>query len=178
MEDINFDLKKKKKKNKITLLNIDHEYTYDEMLQRVYSNLKKDNPTYNENKNIILEPIKVVREGMRTVFLNFDVECKILNRDRNHMFKFILVELGTTGSLNGTNQMIIKGKFNTEEVKTIFLKYVNDYVRCPACKSLNTTLEKKERITRIDCKRCTSSNTAKPIEVGYIAQLKRVDKSV
>lgn len=47
----------------------------------------------------------------KTVWSNFQEICKTLNRNPDHVFQFMMAELGTEGSIDGSERLVIKGKF-------------------------------------------------------------------
>ena len=54
----------------------------------------------------------MAREGTKkTVFTNFMDLCKSMNRSSEHVQAFLLAELGTSGSLDGQQRLVIKGRF-------------------------------------------------------------------
>ena len=61
-----------------------------------------------------LDPTKyspqVVRVGSKkTAFANFIEIAKMLHRPPKHLLQFLFAELGTSGAIDGNNQLIIKG---------------------------------------------------------------------
>ena len=38
---------------------------------------------------------------------------------------FLMAELGTSGSIDGSNQLIIKGKFMQKQVESVLKKYIS-----------------------------------------------------
>jgi translation initiation factor 2 subunit 2 len=46
-----------------------------------------------------------------------------MNRNQEHVFQFILAELGTTGSIDGSQRMVIRGRFPPKAIENIIRKY-------------------------------------------------------
>ena len=68
---------------------------------------------------------QVVREGTKkTVFLNFAELCKAFNRNLEHVMQFLIFELGTTGSLDGQQRLVVKGRFNPHNFETVLRAYI------------------------------------------------------
>ncbi|KAF5799031.1 putative translation initiation factor IF2/IF5 [Helianthus annuus] len=63
-----------------------------------------------------------------------------------HVMTFLLAELGTSGSLDGQQRPVVKGRFAPEKFEGILIGYVNEYVICNGCKSLDTILLKKNHL--------------------------------
>ena len=84
---------------------------YEELLDRMYSLLHANNPELaGDRKRFLVKPPQVVREGSkRVVLVNFGDICKTLNRSMDHVYSFMLAEMGTTGSIDASSRMVIKG---------------------------------------------------------------------
>ena len=82
--------------------NHDRDYTYDELLQRVYDIIKDKNPdsVMGEKKKFVMRPPQVVKVGTKkSAFVNFTEIAKMLHRQPKHLLAFLFAELGTTGNL-------------------------------------------------------------------------------
>ena len=55
----------------------------------------------------------------KTAFVNFDYICKLLHRQPQHVLQFLLAELGASGSIDGSNQLIIKGRFVQKQIENV-----------------------------------------------------------
>merc|ERR1712100_504001 len=64
-----------------------------------------------------------------------------------------MAELGTTGTLDGQQRLIIKGRFLPKVFEGVLRHYFIDYVICNMCKSSDTQLV-KEATTRLSYCRC------------------------
>merc|ERR1712070_661860 len=86
----------------------DREYKYEELLDRMYSLLHANDPELaGDRKRFLMKPPQVVREGSkRVVIINFGDICKTLNRSPEHVFSFMLAEMGTTGSIDASTRMV------------------------------------------------------------------------
>ena len=40
------------------------------------------------------------------------------------MIQFMLAEMGTTGSVDGSGRLVIKGRFQQKQVETVLMKYI------------------------------------------------------
>merc|ERR1711890_135240 len=92
----------------------DRDYTYDELLQRVFGIMRDKNPEMvaGEKKKFVMRPPQVEREGSKkTAFANFTEIAKMLHRQPKHLLAFLFAELGTSGAIDGSNQLIMKGRF-------------------------------------------------------------------
>lgn len=165
------------KKGKYPWSGTDRDYTYDELLDRVYNILKEKNPQLARGRQkTSMKPPQVVREGTRkTVVMNFADLCKIMNRNTEHVMMFLTTELGTTGSLDGQSRIVLKGRFNSQSIETVLRRYINEYVLCDSCKSLDTLLDRDSatRLLHLRCQQCGASRTVQAIKSGYVARVSR-----
>lgn len=133
----------------------DRDYTYEELLDRVFFILKENNPELTgERRRTTLKPPQVAREGTKkTVFTNFMDITKSINRPSEHLLEYLMAELGTSGSLDGQQRLIIKGRFLPKAFEGCLRRYMNEYVLCNSCKSPDTLLD-RDASTRITFLRC------------------------
>ena len=64
----------------------------------------------------------------------------------------------TECNLTAKNEIILKGKFKTNQLIYILSSYMKKYVLCSSCNSYKTILEKKEGIDYLHCTLCKSIN--------------------
>ncbi|GAB4827723.1 hypothetical protein Ancab_034609 [Ancistrocladus abbreviatus] len=126
----------------------DRDYLYEELLGRVFSILRENNPELaGDRRRTVMRPPQVLREGTKkTVFVNFMDLCKTMHRQPEHVMAFLLAEMGTSGSLDGQQRLVVKGRFAPKNFEGILRRYVNEYVICNGCKSSDTILSKENRL--------------------------------
>eukprot|EP00887_Chlorella_sp_A99_P000284 scaffold13.g284.t1 len=115
----------------------------------------------------------VAREGTKkTVFTNFMELCKSMNRNHEHVQAFLLAELGTSGSLDGQQRLVVKGRFLPKAFEGVLRRYINEYVLCNSCKSPDTLLDRDSstRIMFLRCQQCGASRTVSAIKAGFSAR--------
>jgi len=197
-EDIDLDLesfgtKKKKKKKKKGLEELerededkenevdtntdpwkdsDRDYHYDELLQRVFGIMRDKNPEMvaGEKKKFVMRPPQVVRVGSKkTAFANFTEIAKMLHRQPKHLLAFLFAELGTSGAIDGSNQLIMKGRFQQKHIENVLRRYIKEYVTCHTCRSPDTILNKETRLFFLQCMTCHSSCSVQTIKTGFQA---------
>ena len=149
----------------------DREYKYEELLDRMYSLLIANNPELaGDRRKFLMKPPQVVREGSkRVVFINFGDICKSMNRTLDHVYSFMLAEMGTTGSIDASSRMVIKGRFPPKAIEQIIRRYVAEYVTCSSCKSPATALQKQNRLYFMQCNNCGARRSVAPIKTGFVA---------
>jgi len=47
-----------------------------------------------------------------------------MHREPQHVISFLLVEMGTTGSVDGSGRLVIKGKFQQKQIENILRRYI------------------------------------------------------
>ncbi|XP_050721989.1 eukaryotic translation initiation factor 2 subunit 2-like isoform X2 [Eriocheir sinensis] len=150
----------------------ERDYTYDELLERAFNQLREKNPEMatGEKKKFIMKPPQVVRIGSKkTAFANFAEICRLLHRMPKHVLQFLLAELGTSGSIDGSNQLIIKGRFQQKQIENVLRRYIKEYVTCHTCRSPDTILQKDARLYFLQCEQCNSRCSVAPIKSGFQA---------
>lgn len=151
------------------------DYTYDFLIQRAFSYLNTNNPELTQRPaKTSLQAPQVAREGTRkTVVTNFTNLCKELNRDVDHVMSFMLTELSIDGSIDGTNRLILRGKFTPSAIESVARKYIYEYVMCKGCKGLDTYIEKDKntRLLFLKCNLCQSCISIRPITTGFRAKV-------
>eukprot|EP00959_Pyramimonas_sp_CCMP1952_P307468 6435755-Pyramimonas_sp.AAC.2 len=116
----------------------------------------------------------VLREGTKkTVFVNFMELCKTMHRQPDHVMGYLHAELGTSGSLDGQQRLIMKGRFTPKVFEGILRRYVNEYVICNMCKSTDTLLSREQRLFILRCQPCGASRSVGAIKAGFVAQIGR-----
>jgi translation initiation factor 2 subunit 2 len=97
-----------------------------------------------------------------------------MHRSPEHMQQFLLAELGTEGSIDGNQRLVIKGRYQPKQVESLLKKYIIEYVTCHMCKNPETTLT-RDSVTRlyfIQCESCGSRRSVAPIKTGFHATMR------
>ncbi|KAJ4403429.1 translation initiation factor eIF-2 beta subunit [Gnomoniopsis sp. IMI 355080] len=148
---------------------------YDLLLSRFFNLLTEKNPEHatGAQKSYKIPPPQCMREGnKKTVFANIAEICKRMKRSEEHVTAFLFAELGTSGSVAGGRQLIIKGRFQAKQLENVLRKYIIEYVSCKTCRSPDTELSKGEnRLYFVTCNSCGSRRSVAPIKSGFSAQI-------
>ncbi len=148
------------------------DYHYDELLGRVFGILREKNPALSEKTKTIIKPPQVLREGTKkTVFVNLMEICNAMHRAPEHVIQYLMAELGTSGTLDGQNRLILKGRFLPKVFEGVLRHYFIDYVICNMCKSADTLLvrEGTTRLSYCRCQACGASRSLSKIQKGFQA---------
>lgn len=171
-EDDKMDDKENIDENGPSWLGSDRDYTYDELLKRVFEIILDKNPDMAAGRKpkFVMRPPQVLRVGTKkTSFANFMDIAKTLHRLPKHLLDFLLAELGTSGSMDGNQQLIIKGRFQPKQIENVLRRYIKEYVTCHTCRSPETILQKDTRLFFLQCESCGSRCSVASIKSGFQA---------
>ncbi len=117
---------------------------------------------------IVPEP-RLLTEGKTIVLENFAAIADKLNREPEHLFKFLLRELGTAGKLEG-GRAIFHGKFTSSFIADLIDAYVKEYVTCSECGRPDTHLIKSDRILTLRCDACGAHRPVSKRQVAGVVK--------
>ncbi|KAH6697094.1 domain found in IF2B/IF5 [Plectosphaerella plurivora] len=148
---------------------------YSLLLDRFFFQLTQKNPDHatSGSKSYKIPPPQCLREGnKKTIFANIAEIAKRMKRTEEHVTQYLFSELGTSGSVDGSRRLVIKGRFQQKQIENVLRKYIIEYVTCKTCKSPNTELSKGEnRLYFVQCNSCGSRRTVTAIKTGFSAQI-------
>ncbi|KAH8911003.1 hypothetical protein BR93DRAFT_308587 [Coniochaeta sp. PMI_546] len=148
---------------------------YDPLLSRFFVLLTQKNPDHasSGSKSYKIPPPQCLREGnKKTIFANIADICKRMKRTDEHVTAYLFSELGTSGSVDGSRRLVIKGRFQQKQIENVLRKYIIEYVTCKTCRSPDTELNKGEnRLYFITCNSCGSRRSVQAIKTGFSAQI-------
>ena len=76
-------------------------------------------------KSYKIPPPQCLREGnRRTIFANIADICKRMKRSDDHVMQFLFAELGTSGSVDGSRRLVIKGRFQQKQIENVLRRYI------------------------------------------------------
>ncbi|MFB6282769.1 MAG: translation initiation factor IF-2 subunit beta [Halobacteria archaeon] len=155
--------------------------SYDSALDRAYENMPE--MEVSEDRFQVPEP-EVHIQGKSTLLSNFQDIVDTLNRDQEHLMKYLQREIGTAGQIGEGGRAQFKGEFSPDEFEQILDAYVGEFVLCSECGRPDTHLEKEGRTKMLRCDACgafrpisksTGSSTTKKkkeVEEGETYELK------
>ena len=95
-------------------------------------------------------------QGPKTLVKNFSSICKSLRRDPEHLARFLVKELGTSGVIEN-DWLRLKGEFPNERVNEKLKLYIKNFVLCKECGKPDTKL--KDNL--IKCEACGANYSVK-----------------
>jgi len=146
-------------------------YEFAFLLDRFYAIMPQQSQQLR--KKLPKQPI-TKKAGKKTHWTNIYHCADSVNRKLEHLQQFILAELSTTGTLNGTYCLIILGRYEQPKIEFVFKKYIVQYVQCENCKGLDSNLEKDSitNLPTIKCNNCKSDRRVCEISSGYYATMR------
>lgn len=175
---------------------------YSLLVSRFFSLVQSHHPDLlaSGTKSYKIPPPQCLREGnRRTIFANISDICKRMKRSDDHVMQFLFAELGTSGSVDGSRRLVIKGRFQQKQIENVLRRYIGmfgcfflflryyclgaticltiltvEYVTCKTCRSPDTELNKGEnRLYFVTCNSCGSRRSVAAIKTGFRGQVGR-----
>jgi translation initiation factor 2 subunit 2 len=104
---------------------------YPLLLTRFFSQLNHHNPDLASSggKSYKIPPPQCLREGnKKTIFANISEICRRMKRTDEHVTQFLFSELGTSGSVAGQGQLVIKGRFQQKQLENVLRRYIGMFL--------------------------------------------------
>ncbi len=108
--------------------------SYPLLLSRFFTLLNQYNPDIlaSGSRSYKIPPPQCLREGnKKTIFANIADICKRMKRSDEHVTQFLFAELGTSGSVDGSRRLVIKGRFQQKQIENVLRRYIGKHT--PAC---------------------------------------------
>lgn len=93
---------------------------YKSLLGRFFTLLSDRHPDLvgGAAKSYRIPPPQCLREGnKKTLLANLPEICKRLKRSDEHVIAFLFAELGTSGSVDGSRRLVIRGRFQSKQIE-------------------------------------------------------------
>jgi translation initiation factor 2 subunit 2 len=135
------------------------DYNYDDLLKRARSEI----PEVTMKKERLEMPrLFVSMVGMRTTISNFKEVADTLDRDPQHILKFLTREMATAATYHD-GRAIFQGKFPRDTYERLLQRYMENYVVCPVCKRPDTKIQKEKRLSFVVCNACGAKSSIKQL---------------
>lgn len=133
--------------------------SYEKLLEEAFAKLPKKSES---RERFQMPKANILPAGARTIITNFVEISNVLRRKPEHLQKFLLKELATSGEMEG-NRLVVQGRFRSEVVNKKIELYAKEYVFCPECGKPDTKLIKEDRYLFLKCEACGSRHVVKKI---------------
>ena len=126
------------------------DFEYDALLKRARDRIPTD---ISERNRWNMPNPEILVEGNQTIIRNFSAIVDAMDRDANHVYQYLINELGTSGTREQVRVML-KGRVPPKRIKEKIVGYVKTYILCGQCKAPDTRFIKEERTTLLKCQAC------------------------
>jgi len=135
------------------------KYNYDELLKRAYSQMPE---VSLKRERLELPRLLISTIGMRTIIFNFKEVANVLDRDPQHILKFLTREMATAATFH-ESRAIFQGKFKRDSFGRLLQRYTESFVVCPVCKRPDTKIVKEKRLAFLVCNACGAKSSIKQL---------------
>ena len=135
------------------------KYDYDELLKRACSQMPE---VSLKHERLELPRLYITTVGMRTIISNFNEVADVLNRDPQHILKFLTREMATAATFHD-NRAVFQGKFKRDSFERLLQRYMEGFVTCPVCKRPDTKIVKEKRLSFLVCNACGAKSSIKQL---------------
>lgn len=132
-------------------------YNYDDLLKRARSQIPE---VAAKRERLELPRLRMSVIGMRTIIYNFKEVADALNRDPQHIVKFLTGEMATAAT-SQEGRVIFQGKFNIDTLTTLLQRYMESFIVCSVCKRPDTKVVREKRLSFIVCEACGAKSSVK-----------------
>lgn len=135
------------------------KYDYNELLKRARSQLPE---VSFKRERLEMPQLYVSMVGMRTTITNFKEVAAVLDRDPQHILKFLTREMATAATYHD-GRAIFQGKFPRDTFEHLLQRYTEGFVTCPVCKRPDTKISKEKRLSFLICNACGAKSSIKQL---------------
>lgn len=135
------------------------DFRYDDLLKRATDQMPE---VSTKRERLELPRIFISTVGMRTIISNFGEIADVLDRDPQHILKFLTREMATAATYHDS-RAIFQGKFQRESFERLLQRYMDGFVVCPVCKRPDTKVVKEKRLSFLVCNACGAKSSIKQL---------------
>jgi len=135
------------------------KYNYDELLKRACSQMPE---VSLKRERLELPRLFITTIGMRTIISNFKEVADVLDRNPQHILKFLTREMATAATFHDS-RAIFQGKFRRDSFERLLQRYMDSFVVCPVCKRPDTKIVKEKRLAFLVCNACGAKSSVKQL---------------
>jgi translation initiation factor 2 subunit 2 len=135
------------------------DYNYNELLKRACQEMPE---VSTKKERIELPRLFINTVGMRTIITNFKDVSDVLDRDPQHILKFLTREMATAATFH-ESRAIFQGKFRSDSFERLLQRYMESFVTCPVCKRPDTKIVKERRLSFLVCNACGAKSSIKQL---------------
>jgi translation initiation factor 2 subunit 2 len=130
---------------------------YEKLLDDAYENIS---PVETKIERFEVPKIEGHFQGRTTILTNLHQIAAYLRRDINHLLKYLLRELATSGKIEG-NRVILQTKIPSSKINEKIQQYVQEFVFCRECGKPDTELIKQDSFMFVHCLACGAKHSVR-----------------
>jgi len=130
---------------------------YEKLLDLAYKDIK---PIEHKGERFEVPKIEGHAEGTKTILINLPQIASYLRRDINHLLKYLLKELATSGAIK-QNRVILQRKINSLKINEKIEDYVKEFVLCEQCGKPDTELIREKGFNFLHCLACGAKHSVR-----------------
>jgi translation initiation factor 2 subunit 2 len=134
-------------------------FNYDDLLKRACEQMPE---VSTKRERLEMPRLMIQTVGMRTIINNFKEIADSLDRDPQHVLKFLTREMATAATFHDS-RAIFQGKFQRDSFERLLQRYLEGYVVCPVCKRPDTKVVKEKRLAFLVCNACGAKSSIKQL---------------
>ena len=127
------------------------------MLEEAYENLK---PIEHKGERFEIPKIEGHLEGTKTILTNLAQISSYIRRDQNHLLKYLLKELATSGSAKN-GRIILMRKVPSQKINEKIDSYSKEFIVCKQCGKPDTELIKDKGFLFMHCLACGAKHSVR-----------------
>ena len=129
---------------------------YENLLSEAYKKVKP----LKASERFEIPKIQGHVEGNKTILTNLPQIATHLRRKQEHLLKFLLKELATSGTFKGA-RTILQRKISSTKINEKIEDYVKEFVVCKECKKPDTELKKDHNFMFMHCLACGAKHSVR-----------------
>jgi translation initiation factor 2 subunit 2 len=135
------------------------DFNYEELLKKACEKMPEVSA---KQERLELPRLYINTVGMRTIISNFKDVADALDRDPQHILKFLTREMATAATFHDS-RAIFQGKFQRDSFDRLLQRYTESFVTCPVCKRPDTKILKEKRLSFLVCNACGAKSAIKQL---------------
>ena len=124
--------------------------SYEDLLSRAKTLIPEE---ISETERLEIPKVKGHIQGTKTIITNFFQICKILDREPDHVLKFLSKELATKADVKNVS-VLFNNRIPSVKINEKIQKYADIFVICKECKKPDTEIVKEGRLSFLHCLAC------------------------
>ncbi|MBR9705910.1 translation initiation factor IF-2 subunit beta [Candidatus Pacearchaeota archaeon] len=129
---------------------------YDNLLNEAYKKVKP----IEHSERFEIPKVQGHLEGNKTILTNLPQIATHIRRDFNHLLKFLLKELATSGAFK-QNRVILQRKIPSSKINAKIEGYVKEFVVCRECTKPDTEFIKDKGFLFVHCLACGAKHSVR-----------------